>query len=111
MSNFIIGNFVNTLNVASRSHLKSINVENHFIIIKILDVLYKHGIISFFFFDKQKKKIRVHLKYFNNRFNSFTLQLISKPSCRVYNNLKKLSNYYNKNCFSQFYIIQHLEVY
>lgn len=84
ISNFAISDFINTLNIASRGHFKSINVIRCRINIKIIQLLYKNGIISNFYFDKISKKIRIFFKFYQNRYFYFQLQLISKPSKRVY---------------------------
>jgi len=111
MSNCVIANFINILNVSSRNHLKSIHVDKHHLILPILDILYKNGIIFNFRFDKNLNKILVFLKYNQNRYHSFNIELVSKPSKRVFFSLRFLSLNSNKNSFSSFYIILHQKVY
>jgi len=83
-SNFLIGDFVSKINIASKGHLKSINVPNTVIICEIINILYKNGIISGFTFYNDNSEILVFLKYYNNNPVNFNLKLISKPSKRIY---------------------------
>jgi small subunit ribosomal protein S8 len=99
---YTLGDFVCRLNVASRGHLKSIDVPNLKIVYKILDILYKQGLIRGFAI--KNDKIRVFLKYYEN-LPVCKLQLVSKPSRRIYSRLHNLSLIYNNYAFSGFYII------
>ncbi len=111
MSNFLISDFVNIINVSSRGHLKSVYVPYTKLIFQLLDILYKNGIIYNFKFNTINNKILVFLKYYQNRHHSFHSELVSKPSKRIFLPLKSLSLDFNKNSFSCFYIILLKRVY
>jgi ribosomal protein S8 len=106
MINFNISDLISRINVASRGHLKSVSVNNTVLTLRLLDVLYKNGVISYFKIHKDRKFIIVYLKYYQNKPAFYNLELVSKPSKRVYWTLSELSFNYSLNCFSQFYIIQ-----
>jgi ribosomal protein S8 len=56
MSNFLISDFVNIINVSSRGHLKSVYVPYTKLIFQLLDILYKNGIIYNFKFNTINNK-------------------------------------------------------
>lgn len=105
MINYILADFVSRLTVASRGHLKSILVLNTDLTLKILSILYKNGVISYFKVMEDKKLILVYLKYFQNKTIFYKIELISKPSRRIYWSLGKMSLKYNASSFSKFYIV------
>ena len=98
----MLSDMICRLNIAARGHLKSIDVLSFKLGFLILDILYKQGLIRGFAI--QNKKIKVFLKYYEN-LPVCKLQLISKPSQRIYSNLHQLSLTYNNFAFSGFYII------
>jgi len=103
MANFIIGDLISRIKVASKGHLKQINVLNTKISIDILDIFYKTGLIRGFKINLGY--IEVYLKYYQNKPIFFDIELISVPSKKVYWSLEKLSFKYNLNSFAGFYIV------
>ena len=103
MTNFIIGDLISRIKVASKGHLKQINVLNTKISINILNIFYKTGLIRGFKINYGH--ILIYLKYYQNKPIFFDIKLISKPSKKVYWSLEKLSLKYNLNTFAGFYII------
>jgi len=97
MANFIIGDLISRIKVASKGHLKQINVLNTKISIDILDIFYKMGLIRGFKINLGY--IEVYLKYYQNKPIFFDMKLISVPSKKVYWSLEKLSLKYNLNSF------------
>jgi ribosomal protein S8 len=82
MTNYIVADLISRLNVASKGHLKSIDVLNTKFSFNILDILYKNGLISRFFVFNSR--IRVYFKYHQNRIVFYQLKLISRPGCKVF---------------------------
>ena len=103
MSNFSLGDFVSRLEVAYRGHLRSIRVLRVNFILDVLHILYKNGLIRGFFVSMDY--VEVFLKYYQNRVVFYKIELVSRPGRKVYWSLDKLSNRYNNNSFSGFYII------
>jgi small subunit ribosomal protein S8 len=105
-SNYILSDFVSRINVATRGHLKSVKVLNTKLTRNILTILYQNGLISKFVVEEDEMDaIYVFLKYYRNKMVCCKLEVISKPSKRVYFSLDQLSSLYNKNSFAGFYII------
>lgn len=73
--------------------------------VKFLFLLQKVGLIRGFFFLQDENNILVYLKYINGKACIYDIDLISKPSKRVYWTLNFLSKNYRRDNFSVFYII------
>jgi ribosomal protein S8 len=82
MTNFIIGDLILRIKVASKGHLKQIYVLNTKISINILNIFYKTGLIRGFKINYGH--ILIYLKYYQNKPIFFDIKLISKPSKKVY---------------------------
>ena len=105
MSNYILSDSISRINVAYRSRLLSVKVLKSKLVINFLYLLYKIGLIRSFFILNNEKSILVYLKYKNNKPIIYSMNIISKPSRRVYWTLNMLSYNYRKYSFSTFYII------
>jgi len=105
MSNHILSDSISRINVAYRSRLLSVKVLKSKLVINFLYLLYKIGLIRSFFILNNEKSILVYLKYKNNKPIIYSMNIISKPSRRVYWTLNMLSHNYRKYSFSTFYII------
>ena len=104
MSNYSLGDMVSRLRVAAKARYKSVDVLATRFSLEALDVLYKNGLIRSFHITSSGK-IRVFLKYYQNRPVYFDMELISKPGRKVSWSLDRLSLYYNLRTFAGFYII------
>jgi small subunit ribosomal protein S8 len=82
MSNYSLGDMVSRLRVAAKARYKSVDVLTTKFSLEVLDVLYKNGLISSFYVISSGK-IRVFLKYYQNRPVYFDMELISKPGRKV----------------------------
>lgn len=105
MNNFILADLISRIKVGNKARLLSIKVKKTKLTINFLFLLYKIGLIRSFFILNNEKNILVYLKYKNNRPVIYSIDLISKPSRRIYWNLNVLSHNYRKYAFSTFYII------
>jgi len=103
MSNYNVGDLISRLRVATKGHLKQINVLNTKQSIALLSIFYKFGLIRGFKINYNF--IEVYLKYYKNKPVFFNVQLINLPSKKVYWSLEKLSLNYNINNFAGIYII------
>lgn len=102
-TNHVVSNLVCKINNGSLRRLRFIIINYNSKILDILDVLYVNGAIrSYRIIDVNK--VRVYLKY-NIRSYRIKLTVISTPGNKIHWSLNKLSQYYNKNNFSGFYII------
>lgn len=77
MTNYIIGDFISRLNVASRTHLSTAKVPKVDILLDILSLLYENGVIRGFFV--KTSCVIVYLKYTKNKSVFSSLKLISSP--------------------------------
>jgi ribosomal protein S8 len=84
MSNFIFGDLLIRIKMGYKSRLLSIKVLKNKLTINFLFLLYKIGLIRSFHILKYEKNILVYLKYRNNKPAIYSIDLISKPSRRVY---------------------------
>ena len=105
MNNFILADLITRIKVGYKARLLSIKVCKNKLTINFLILLYKIGLIRSFYMLKNEQKILVYLKYKNNKPILYSIDLISKPSRRVYWTLNILSHNYRKYAFSSFYII------
>jgi ribosomal protein S8 len=104
MSNYFIGDLVSRMNVASRAHLKSVCVKNTFVSVGILQILERYGLILYFKV-LDADNLMVFLKYYQNRSVFFCMEIVSRPSKRVYWTLPVISNNFSNYGFSGFFII------
>ena len=84
MVNFILADFIVKLKVALKARLLSIKVLKNKLTINLLYLLYKIGIIRSFHIIKNERNILVYLKYKNSKPLIHSIDLVSKPSKRVY---------------------------
>jgi ribosomal protein S8 len=84
MNNFILADLITRIKVGYKARLLSIKVLKNKLTINFLILLYKIGLIRSFYMLKNECKILVYLKYRNNRSAIYSIDLISKPSRRVY---------------------------
>jgi ribosomal protein S8 len=103
--NYIIADLVSRLNIASKGRFRSINVLLTKLTLDILDILYRNGVILKFHIIRKLNCIRVFLKYCKNAPIFFNMKIISKPGCRKFISLSKLSLLYNAHAFAGFFII------
>jgi ribosomal protein S8 len=90
---------------AYKSHYGSIKVKKNKFTIKFLYLLQKIGLIRGFFFLLDENNILVYLKYHNGVGCIYDINVISKPSKRIYWTLSFLSKNYRRQDFSTIYII------
>ena len=106
MTNYHFADLLVRIKVAYNAHLVSVKVVKTQLIIQFLYLLYKMGLIKSFYIIPDEPNILVYLKYKKNGAPLIhSLDLISKPSKRVYWTLTSLSKNYRKHAFSTFYII------
>jgi ribosomal protein S8 len=105
MYNYLLGEFVTRMRVASKMHWKSVKIIKSRLVLEVLSLLYKEGFIRGFFVLKNEDSILVYLKYNRGKPSYYSLYLISKPGKRVYWTLNYMSLYYSANGFSGFYVI------
>ena len=105
MNNYIFADLIVRIKVGYKSRLLSIKVLKNKLTLNFLILLYKIGLIRSFFILNNENKILVYLKYRNNKPIFYSIDLISKPSRRIYWSLNMLSYNYSKYSFSTFYII------
>ena len=84
MNNFLFADLITRIKVGYKARLLSIKVLKNKLAVNFLFLLYKIGLIRSFYMLNNEKKILVHLKYKNNRPVVYSMDLISKPSRRVY---------------------------
>lgn len=100
--NYLIADFVSRLMVGSLRKLRYIKIVKTDVALRLLRILYKHGVIRTF---------RIELNYISVYFKFRKgqplgkLTLVSRPGKRCYWKLGNLSKKYNNNNFSGFYII------
>lgn len=106
MTNYHFADLLVRIKVAYNAHVVSVKVVKTQFIIQFLYLLYKIGLIKSFYILPNGSSILVYLKYKKNGAPLIhSLDLISKPSKRVYWTLTSLSKNYRKHAFSTFYII------
>ena len=93
------------IKLAYKGHLTSIKVLKNKFTIKFLYLLQKIGLIRGFFFLKNDNYMLVYLKYMNGKSCINNINLISKPSNRIFWTLNFLSKNYKRHDFSTIYII------
>jgi small subunit ribosomal protein S8 len=101
--NFQLADMVSRINVASSRKLGSVRVNYTTLNMRVLMVLYRNGVIRGF--QAANGYIVVLLKYVAMRPVFRQIKVISRPGCRIYWKLSRLSLVYNYNNFSGFFII------
>lgn len=100
--NYLIADFVARLSVGSLRKLRFIRIVKTKIALRLLRILYKHGIIRSFRIENNF--IAVYLKFKNGQpIGKFSI--VSRPGKRSYWNLGFLAKKFNNCNFSGFYII------
>jgi len=84
MNNFIFADLITRIRVGYKARLLSIKVLKNKLTINFLFLLYKIGLIRSFHILNNEKNILVYLKYKNGKPVIYSLDLISKPSRRIY---------------------------
>ena len=84
MNNYIFADLIVRIKVGYKSRLLSIKVLKNKLTLNFLILLYKIGLIRSFFILNNENKILVYLKYRNNKPIFYSIDLISKPSRRIY---------------------------
>jgi ribosomal protein S8 len=93
------------LKLAYKSHYTSIKIKKNKFAIKFFSLLQKIGLIRGFSFILSENNILVYLKYINSKPCFSNINVVSKPSQRIFYSLNFLSRNYRKNDFSTIYII------
>jgi ribosomal protein S8 len=105
MNYYNISDLLIRLKWGYKRHYYSIKVSKNKFTIKFLYLLQKIGLIRGFFFILNENVILVYLKYIKSKGCVYNIELISKPSKRVYWTLNFLSKNYRRHDFSVIYII------
>jgi len=100
-----LSDLISRIKVAYRCNLISTKVLKNKMSINFLYLIFKIGLIRGFYILENENNILVYLKYKNKKPAIFNIEVISKPSKRVYWSLNVLSKYYRKHAISHFYII------
>jgi len=105
MTNFHLADLIVRFTVAYKARMSFVKILKNKLSIKFLYLLYKIGLIKSFNI-LNDNIILVYLKYKKNGTPLIhSIDLISKPSKRVYWNLTILSKHYRAYSFANFYII------
>lgn len=106
MTNFHLADLFVRIKVAYKARMSYVKVIKTKLIIKFLYLLYKIGLIKSFFIKFNENHIIIYLKYKKNGLPLiYSMDLVSKPSKRVYWNLTMLSKHYRTHSIGHFYII------
>lgn len=84
MNYYNFSDLIIRLKLAYKNHYKSIKVLKNKFTIKFLYLLQKIGLIRGFFFILNENYILIYLKYIRGAPCIFDINLISKPSKRIY---------------------------
>lgn len=102
MSNFLINNLITKINLGAKRKLRFIKIDLNKLNLNIIKILYNNGTIRTYLI--KNNNIIIYFKFYLRKMIT-NLTLESKPSNKKYVTLIKLSNIFNKNNFSGFYII------
>jgi len=105
MNYYNFSDLIIRLKWAYKSHYSAIKVLKNKLTIKFLFLLQKIGLIRGYFFLQNENMILVYLKYNNGNACIYNMDIISKPSKRVYWTLNFLSKNYRRHNFSTIYVI------
>jgi ribosomal protein S8 len=84
MHYYCFSDLIIRLKLAYKNHYTSVKVKKNKFTVNFLYLLQKIGLIRGFFFILNENYILVYLKYINGRACFMDINLISKPSKRVY---------------------------
>jgi len=84
MNYYNLSDLVSRINVAYRNNLISIKVLKNKLALNFLYLIYKIGLIRGFYVLSKENFILVYLKYKNKKPSIYKIDIISKPSKRVY---------------------------
>lgn len=90
---YLLNNFINTIKTGLISKRKIVIVRNTKLIYKIVNILYKEGLIYGFYY--KNNNIFIELKFFENEPLIIDLKLISKPGKRIYMSSSSIEKKYN----------------
>lgn len=99
MNNYLLADFVARLNVAKRKHFKTIRIKPSNIIFSLLRIFEELGIIRGYFI-LETYEIEILLKYTSSRCAFSKIEVISKPSKRIYVDLLNLNKLKERNAGS-----------
>lgn len=102
IGNYLIANLISRINFGIIRRLRFIKVSINDTTLKILEILYNHGVIRAFII--KDHKVFIYYKYNYSR-AAVKFSIVSKPGNKIYWSLNKLSCKYNNNNFSGFFII------
>ena len=106
MTNFHLADLLARIKVAYKARMSYVKVIKNKLIVKFLYLLYKLGLIKSFFIMLKENNIMIFLKYKKNgQPLILSIDLVSKPSKRVYWNLTMLSKNYRAHSLATFYIL------
>jgi ribosomal protein S8 len=103
--NYLIASFVSSLNIGMIRKLRFIKIIKTQIAIRLLQILYREGVIRTYVIKSDLNIILVYFKYTDGNQFCNRLTIVSKPSKRCYMRSKNLSKIYSNNSFTGFYII------
>jgi ribosomal protein S8 len=105
MNTFQLSKLITTLNIARQGHFKSIKVDNTKLTLRLLELMQEIGIIRGYCVMPNDNKFKVFLKYKQGSVGMFfRIELVSKPSKRVYVDMVKLYKM-KERCSKIVYII------
>jgi ribosomal protein S8 len=84
MNYYNLADLISRINVAYRNNLISIKVLKNKLSLNFIYLIYKIGLIRGFYVLNNENYILVYLKYKNKRPSIHKIEIISKPSKRVY---------------------------
>jgi ribosomal protein S8 len=102
MSKFLLSNLITQINLGAKRKLRFIKLNLNELNLNLINILYNQGAIRTYLI--KNNQIILYYKFYLRKV-TIKLLIISKPSNKIFINLKNLLNYYNKNNFSGFYII------
>jgi ribosomal protein S8 len=105
MHYYCFSDLIIRLKWAYKRRYVSVKVRKNKFTIKFLYLLQKIGLIRGFSFILSEDFILIYLKYIKGKASIYNMNLISKPSKRVYWTLNFLSKNYRRHDFSTIYII------
>jgi len=105
MNYYLFSDLIIKLKWGYKGHYSSIKVKKNKFTIKFLYLLQKIGLIRGFFFLIKECAILVYLKYTKGVSSIHSINIISKPSNRIYWTLNFLSKNYRRHDFSTIYIL------
>ena len=100
--NHLISNLISKINLGAIRRLRFIKININNTYLDILKILYDQGCIRTYII--KNNNILIYYKYYYSRI-AIKLSIVSTPSNRIFWSLKQLSNKYNNNNFSGFFII------